>query len=401
MTLDIAAVDKAGLEVLLKTRGRHMSRAKYQRPEVYAWKGKSGLKFWKAEWRQYIDGRAKPKHRAFTWLCSKYTKAKAQEECDRLVREETGGAPRVDGSMTVGEFWQKVYLPEASHRISITTKRCYVSSYRVYMEPAIGAQELQHVTKSGVCSILDVMADAGKGEQTIRRILVLIHKMFAEAVENGYVVKNPAHRVTMPRCKPPEETRAMGEAEVRALFTKTEGRDRLEWRTMVLTGIRIGELLALRKDDLVDGVLRIDESSFEGKSSTTKNGKTRYAPLPNSLNCELEDWAKGIPGEFFFPTRTGTMAGRTNPRVQDMLERARAAAGIPDLTFRMCRTTFTTLFEGDIRDAQAILGHGTADFTMRAYRKPIVERQRASLEELDARLSGKVVTLTPRKQKRA
>ena len=80
-----------------------MPRSRYQRPEVYRWIGKSGEKFWKAEWRQYIDGRPKPKHRAMTWPCSEYTKSKAQEECDRMVREETGGtAP--DGSMTVAEF---------------------------------------------------------------------------------------------------------------------------------------------------------------------------------------------------------------------------------------------------------------------------------------------------------
>lgn len=69
-------------------------------------------------------------------------------------------------------------------------------------------------------------------------------------------------------------------------------------------------------------------------------------------------------------------------------------AEIPDLTFRACRTTFATLYEGDPRDAQAILGHSTVDLTMRIYRKPIAARQQASVEELDARLSPKVITIT-------
>ena len=75
----------------LKAKGRGMSRQKYQRPEVYQWTGKGGEKFWKAEWRQYIIGRDDPKHRAATWPCSRFTKSKAQEECDRIVREETDG----------------------------------------------------------------------------------------------------------------------------------------------------------------------------------------------------------------------------------------------------------------------------------------------------------------------
>src|ERR1019366_1807904 len=75
-------LDIARLGVVLKSRGLHMSRSKYQRPEVYLWAGKSGEKFWKAEWRVYIEGRPKPKHRAQTWPCSRYTKAQAQEGSD-------------------------------------------------------------------------------------------------------------------------------------------------------------------------------------------------------------------------------------------------------------------------------------------------------------------------------
>ena len=46
-----------------------------------------------------------------------------------------------------------------------------------------------------------------------------------------------------------------------------------------------------------------------------------------------------------------------DPRMTEMRDEARTAANIPDLTFRMCRTTFATLFEGDIKDAQEMVGH--------------------------------------------
>jgi integrase len=141
--------------------------------------------------------------------------------------------------------------------------------------------------------------------------MVLLNELFTEAVENGYVTKNPARKVSIPRCKAPQETRAMVEAEVRRLFEKTEGRDRLMWRTLLLTGIRVGELLALRKPDMASGTLCIDESSFEGKSSTTKNRKTRFVPIPQSLWSELESWASGVKGDLLFPTSTGTMYGRS------------------------------------------------------------------------------------------
>ena len=62
----------------------------------------------------------------------------------------------------------------------------------------------------------------------------------------------------------------------------------------------------------------------------------------------------------------------------------------------MCRTTFATLFNSAPRDVQDILGHSTVDLTMAVYRKPIIARQQAAVDELDARLVGKVVEIRKR-----
>ena len=76
-----------------------------------------------------------------------------------------------------------------------------------------------------------------------------------------------------------------------------------------------------------------------------------------------------------------------------MLSRARKELALPDLTFRQCRTTFATLYRGDPRDLQAALGHSDLKLTMNIYRKPIVERQQAAMDELEARLAGKLVPM--------
>lgn len=375
-----------------------MSRVKYQRPTVKLWTGKSKQKFWKAEWRVYIEGRPKPKHRAQTWPCSDYTKTKAQEECDRIVREETGGAMRPDGSMTVAEFWEKVFYPVVSRRLAPNSRAAYESAYRLYIKPAIGTQELQHVTKHAVELILVKLADAEKGKATIERVLMLVHELFTEAVENGYVIKNPARRIMLPNCKPIQETPALTEQQVRTIFEKCEGRDRLMWRILLLTGVRPGELLALKKSDLIPVGLCIDESSRWGHAAPTKNRKIRYAPIPDSLRQEIEEWCQGIDGDVMFPNATGGLLSRASTVIRDLLSNARIAAGIPGLTFRQCRTTFATLYEGDPRDRQAIMGHHSAEFTMRVYQKPIAARQKASVEELDARLSRKVVEMPKREE---
>jgi integrase len=392
----LTKLDTGSLGVVLKRRGLKMSRAKYQRPEVHLWKGKGGEKFWKAQWRQYIEGRPKPKHRVMTWLCSDYSKSKAQAECDRIVREETGGAPRADGSMTVAEFWKRVFYPIVSRRLAPNSRASYESAYRVYIGPAIGHQELQHVIKHAVEATLGKIADSGKGKATIERVLMLIHEIFTEAVENGYVAKNPARRIVLPTCKDIQETPALTEQQVRTIFEKTEGRDYLMWRILLLTGLRPGELLALRKSDLIPAGICIDESSRWGHVGPTKNRKIRYAPIPAALRNEIEGWCKGVEGDLIFPNVIGGLLSRASTAIRGMLDRTRKAAAIPGLNFRQCRTTFATLYEGDPRDRQAIMGHHSAEFTMRVYQKPIAARQQASVEELDARLNGKVVTMPRR-----
>ena len=49
------------------------------------------------------------------------------------------------------------------------------------IEPAIGRQELQHVIKNAIETILGKVADADKGQSLIKRVLSLMHEMFTEA----------------------------------------------------------------------------------------------------------------------------------------------------------------------------------------------------------------------------
>ena len=80
------------------------------------------------------------------------------------------------------------------------------------------------------------------------------------------------------------------------------------------------------------------------------------------------------------------------------LKAGRRAAGTPHMTLRHCCTTFATLYEGDPRDRQAILGHHGEEFTRRVSQKPILDRQKASVNALEARLTGKVVTMPARER---
>lgn len=107
----------------------------------------------------------------------------------------------------------------------------------------------------------------------------------------------------------------------------------------------------------------------------------------------MEDWLKTHNHALMFPDRTGEMYNRRNNRlVSGVLKRARKAARIPGLTFKQCRTTFATLVDADVADAQAMLGHHSPAVTLQFYKKAIPPRQQEAVDRLESRL--KVVPIS-------
>ena len=177
----------------------------------------------------------------------------------------------------------------------------------------------------------------------------------------------------------------MTEAEVRALWDGTEGQDYLFWRLLILTGIRIGEVLPLERADIIPEGLDITKAMVNGVVKLPKRNKVRTAALPDSLRGELTDWLAGHNDRLIFPSERGHVYRRSAKQIEEVLARGRAV-GIPDLDFRTCRATFATLFDGDAADRTSIMGHFDEKFTLEHYRKPLQERRQKAVEALDQRL---------------
>lgn len=379
--------------------GRHMPRQKWQRPEVYA-TGKRE-KLWRGEWHEYfIDaaGEQQKRHKSKTWPASRYTKGQAQAELDKIVKAANGESQKADGTMTVGEFWKTIFFPVRAAGWSHNSIIGRTSEWRRMIQPTFEGIALKDVNKAMIDQWLVGLARAGHGEGYLQQSVNLLSALMLEAVENDFIPKNPTRRVRLPKCKPPEETRSLTEDEVRRLFENTEGRDYIIWRILCLTGARINEVLALTRGDVSAEAIRIDESSLNGAASSVKDKDTRYAPLPASLSEEIQEWLSTHASPLVFPAARGGMLCRAHKHVQEILVRSRAAASIADLTFKMCRTTFATMFVGDIKDVQAILGHHSAAFTLRNYKKFIAGRQQRSVEKMDRKFRSSKVRVMPKRK---
>jgi integrase len=387
---------KADAEAAVVVRFGMAKRPKYQRPRVHAVGTRDPV--WRIQYREYFtraDGVEDFHHRTHSWSQETFTKKQAQVCADKMLQELQAGPPKADGSMILRTFWDTIYLPIRQRRWTGSTYSCVTNLYKNHIAPVFGPVALKEITKAAIEIHLGKLADAQFGFDTVDGVRIRLHSILLEAYDNDFVLRNVCHKVLTPACKPKGEMRSLTEAEVNLLWDGTTGRDYLIWRLLILTGARIGEIFPLERSDIQPDCLMIDEAMVRGKVKLPKRNKVRKADLADSLRGELEEWLTSHSNRLIFPSPTGKVYQRSRDEIQAILDRGRAV-GIPDLTFRMCRTTFASLYLGDEADRSSIMGHTSTAFTLERYRKPIMERRHNSIEELDRRL--KVVRIDKKRQ---
>lgn len=163
------------------------------------------------------------------------------------------------------------------------------------------------------------------------------------------------------------------------------------------TGIRIGELCALRWDDvdLDNGILHIHHTfqrlhDYSGSSanktrvviSTPKTESSiRMIPLPSFLIERLSAFASS-PDHFIL---TDSNKPEETRSYLYFYKRQLSICGLPEYTFHTIRHTFATrcVEEGvDIKSLSEILGHSNVKITMNRYVHPSLETKRQYLEKL-------------------
>src|SRR5256885_189931 len=147
---------------------------------------------------------------------------------------------------------------------------------------------------------------------------------------------NPVNRDELPKFKEPKRKPATLAAEdVPALLAALSP----EWRPMFATalflGLRRGELIALRKEDLdlTAGTLTVARSR---DADTTKGGRTVTLPIPAALEPFLEAAVRASPSEWLFPKPDGSRRN-LDLDVTAVLRRALGRAGIVEGYKHRCR----------------------------------------------------------------
>ena len=183
--------------------------------------------------------------------------------------------------------------------------------------------------------------------------------------------------------------------ELAALLAALDDRHRVLWATAAYTGLRRGELQALRWEtvDLASGILRVEFSwdrvagLVEPKSHTGR----RNVPIPGVLVPELmAHLARQRAGaEFVFEGPGGRPFDPSN--LIRSAKRAWRAAGLEPLGFHEARHTYASLMIAAGVNAKALcsyMGHSSITVTMDRYGHLMPGNEREAADRLDAYLAG-------------
>lgn len=199
---------------------------------------------------------------------------------------------------------------------------------------------------------------------TVNRELAILRKMLNLAVEWGYLENGKGVRFKLFSEKGNFKERILSKEEEKRLFESSSGHLRPVLVIALQTGMRLGEILSLRWDqvDLEERMIRVER---------TKSGKLRFVPVNDVLLEELLRLKRERgKGDEIFPWKS----------VKTSFKGACKRAGIEDLRFHDLRHTFATRLVKrgvDLITVKELLGHSSVTVTERYTHSFKDEKRRA------------------------
>ena len=342
--------------------------------------------------RRYLSGK-KREH-----VADKLAKALA-DRADGLVFDA--------GSLTVGEYLDR-WLNDVRDTVRQSTYEGYEYAVRPHIRPALGRIKLKDLSPTHARWFYRDRLDSGLAPATVHKLHVVLHKALKAAVADGLIPRNAAAGLKLPRITR-EEIDPLDPEASRQLLGAARG-DRLEalYVLALNTGMRQGELLALKWDDvdLERGVLRVRRTlTHEGKAFVLGEPKTNKSrrtirltagavqALKDHLARQLEEMEQMSslyqPGGFIFATETGTIINPSNLRNRSFKPLLKRAELRPIRFHDLRHTCATLLLSKDVnaKIVSEMLGHASVSITLDIYSHLLPDMQEKAARALEDALS--------------
>ena len=327
----------------------------------------------------WVDTAEGPKRRYITGE----TREDVAEKLAKAISDRADGLVFDAGSTTTGQYLTR-WLSDSVHgTVQGSTYRSYGRVVDGHLVPGVGRVKLAKLRPDHIRRLYRSMLDAGKATRTVQYAHTLLKRALAQAVMDGLIPRNAAEAVRPPKLKR-DEIQPLNADQVRALLDASDERSCALYTVAVRTGMRPGEILALRWSDvdLEAGTVQINRALSEGEFSTPKTPRSRrrislspatVATLKAHRKGQLEEcMAKAGLWEdhgLVFPSSVGTPKSQRN--LNREFKNAAKRAGLPDhfKLYDLRHTCATLLLARNVHPkyVQELLGHASIAQTLDTY----------------------------------
>lgn len=307
--------------------------------------------------------------------------------------------------VTVAKEW----LDNIKPQIKESTSNKYQNLLNSYILPIFGEMKLECITYDFIENHCNTLLQSGgkKGTglspKTVSDVLSVIRNILKFAILKGEIVPCDGTIVHIKHAS----------SQMR-IFSKTEQEqlckylyDNLDSYNIgillcLFTGMRIGEICALRWEDISfpDQTIRVHHTLQRVQDKTHSDKKTkivittpksacsiRTIPIPDVILKILENHKKVVVGYVLTNSNTIFIEPRT---MQNHFKKALKNSNIAPANFHATRHTFATRcieLGFDIKSLSEILGHATVNITLNRYVHPTLELKKENMQKLSSLLA--------------
>ena len=349
---------------------------------------------------------------------------KTEAECHRKLKDVIDEAAKTEyievQNATVKDYMDEWLTSVKKNELKPKSFDRLEQTVNLYVNPAIGHIQLQAIKSKDVQTMINNLRDSGKSHSTIKKAYDAVNACFKLGVIQKTVASNPAIGVTIPSKKilPPKKIQFYTKDEA-TLLTKQamscwgNGKRRYPLGAfvplLINTGLRAGELLALKWDQDVDienkaltihnNIVFVKDREkdkgyklLEQDSVKTDAGQDRTIPLNDDAIAALLD-IRQVTGGYPY-VMTTSEKNIVKPRQLDqMFRRIATASGLPEEKIygvHSLRHTFATLLlsnDVDIKTVSKLLGHSDVTITYNTYIHVIKEQEAKALDAIPKLIS--------------
>ena len=348
---------------------------------------------WMGKVRIGTDDQGRPRRKSVYGA----TRAEVVRKMKQVRAEyEGGGVVATDRRVTFGQHADTFVSATLEARVAAGTMKRSTAEWYGHMLshaiPTLGRKRLDAVVPADIERLMVAVADLAPS--TRRGVFTAVSKCLDSAVRDGLLSRNPCAALDRPSAQQ-SEARHLSVPEVRSLVAAADGWMRAAVLVLAVTGLRRGELLALRWADLDlgAGVLHVAATLTRTRSdglvrTPAKTARSRrsvpLAPVAvqalalhrNALS------AAPLPSAPVFPN---TVGGWMEPRNFTRAFQAVAEAAGVDATPHTLRHSAATAMIAagtPLTVVSDLLGHADIRITVSVYNHTVDEQRRAATDAL-------------------